>query len=236
MGFSGMATTERWESTMSTVVVEGDVVHIPARVVDLDSFRRWGESQDFPESGRIGYLNGEVWVDMSKEQLFSHLLVKSQYNMVLGRLAEEKKPGLYFPDGLFLTNLAVDFSWKPDGTFVSMESLQRGLVKLVEGEEGDFVELEGSPDMVLEIVSRSSVHKDTVELRQAYWEAKIREYWLVDARREPLRFDILRHSPKGYVATRKQGGWIKSGVFDKFFKLTQEVSRLGHAQFTLSVR
>jgi Uma2 family endonuclease len=221
---------------MSTVVVEGDVVHIPAWVVDLDSFRRWGESQSFPESGRIGYLNGEVWVDMSKEQLFSHLLVKSQYNMVLGRLAEKEKPGLYFPDGLFLTNLAVGFSWKPDGTFVSMESLQCGLVKLVEGEEGGFVELEGSPDMVLEIVSRSSVHKDTVELRQAYWEAKIREYWLVDARREPLRFDILRHSPKGYVATRKQGGWVKSAVFGKFFKLSQDSSGLGHPRFTLSVR
>ena len=137
---------------------------------------------------------------------------------------------------MFLTNLAVGFSWKPDGTFVSMESLQCGLVKLVEGEEGGFVELEGSPDMVLEIVSRSSVHKDTVELRQAYWEAKIREYWLVDARREPLRFDILRHSPKGYIATRKQGGWVKSGVFGKFFKLSQHTSGLGHPQFTLSVR
>src|SRR5256885_8764701 len=53
-------------------------------------------------------------------------------------------------------------------------------------EEG-YLELEGTPDMVLEVVSESSVQKDTKRLRQLYWQAGIREYWLVDARREPDR-------------------------------------------------
>src|SRR5205814_3191780 len=101
---------------------------------------------------------------------------------------------------------------------------------------GGYVELEGSPDMVLEVISRSSVHKDTVVLRQAYWESEIREYWLVDVRREPLKFDILRHTAKGYAATRKQDGWIKSAVFGKSFQLTQGKSALGHPEFTLAVR
>ena len=34
-----------------------------------------------------------------------------------------------------------------------------------------YLELEGVPDMVLEVVSRSSVRKDTVLMRQAYWRA-----------------------------------------------------------------
>jgi Uma2 family endonuclease len=90
--------------------------------------------------------------------------------------------------------------------------------------------------MALEVVSRSSVQKDTVVLRDAYWKAGVREYWLVDARKEPLQFDILRRTAKGFAATRKQGGWMKSAVFGKSFRLTQQTNALGHPEYTLAVR
>jgi Uma2 family endonuclease len=221
---------------MHTVVFEDSEARIPDWVANLESFRRWAESAEFPEVGRICYLKGEVWVDMSKEQLFTHLQVKSKFNIVLGTLAETEVPGLYFPDGLLLTNLTADLSWKPDGTFISSESLRAGKVRLVEGEDAGYVELEGTPDLVLEVVSRSSVKKDTVVLRQAYGEAGIPEYWLVDARRDPLHFDILRHTARGYVPTRKQNGWVRSQVFGKSFRLTQSVSKLGYPEFKLDVR
>lgn len=50
--------------------------------------------------------------------------------------------------------------------------------------------------MVLEVVSTSSVQKDYRLLRRAYWEADIREYWLVDARKAPVKFEILRHGAR----------------------------------------
>jgi Uma2 family endonuclease len=91
--------------------------------------------------------------------------------------------------------------------------------------------------MVLEIVSEGSVRKDNVTLKQAYWEAGAREYWLVDARKEPLTFDVFRHTAKGYVGTRKQGGWLKSSVFGKSFRLTQQIDpTLGDVVFNLDVR
>ncbi|HZU36585.1 MAG TPA: hypothetical protein VFA18_11780 [Gemmataceae bacterium] len=55
----------------------------------------------------------------------------------------------------------------------------------------------------------------------------------MDARQVPLKFDILRHTAKGYVATRKQDGWMKSAVFGKAFRLTQQVNQLGHPEYTL---
>jgi Uma2 family endonuclease len=73
-------------------------------------------------------------------------------------------------------------------------------------------------------------------LRQAYWEADVREYWLVDARKEPLKFEILRNTSRGYAASRKQDGWVRSAVFGKSFKLTQGRNDFGHPTFTLSVR
>jgi Uma2 family endonuclease len=90
--------------------------------------------------------------------------------------------------------------------------------------------------MVLEVVIASSVQKDTVVLRQSYWQANIPEYWLVDARRGPIRFDILRHAGKGYVATRKRDGWLKSAVFGKSFHLSQRVNAVGHPEYSLAVR
>jgi Uma2 family endonuclease len=151
-------------------------------------------------------------------------------------MVKTEKRGLFLPDGLFFCNVHADIAGNPDATFVSYKALESDDVRLIEGKQGGYLELEGSPDMVLEVISTSSVHKDTVTKRQAYWEAGIREYWLVDARREPLKFDILRHTAKGYAATRKQDGWMKSSVFGKSFRLTQQVNQLGYPEYTLEVR
>jgi Uma2 family endonuclease len=178
-------------------------VRVPDWVVDLESFRRWADAGDFPEKDRIWFRKGGVWVDMSKEQVFTHVAVKTELNAVLSTLVKGERLGRYWADGVFLSNVGADIAGKPDGTFVSWKTLQAERVRLVDGMEEGPRELEGSPAMVLEVVSRSSVHKDTVTLRQACWEAGIREYWLVDVRQEPLRFHILRNTTAGYVAGRR---------------------------------
>jgi Uma2 family endonuclease len=134
-----------------------------------------------------------------------------------------------------LSNVDADIAVVPDALFVSTAGLQ-DRVRLIEGKDEGYVELEGSPDMVLEVVSRSSVSKDTDVLRQAYWEAGVREYWLVDARPERPEFDILRHTARGYRATPKKGGWLASAVFGKSFRLTRQVGAQGHPKYTLAVR
>lgn len=173
---------------MSMVISEPETIHVPSWVVNVETFRRWSDLQEFPDTGRICYFQGGVWIDMSREQIFFHVDVKDEYTRVVKGLVRKFKRGRYFSDGLFLTNVQAGISVVPDGTFISTESLDIGRVRLIEGADEGFVEAEGSPDMVLEVVSRSSVHKDTVVLLQAYWEAGIAEYWLVDARKQPVRF------------------------------------------------
>jgi Uma2 family endonuclease len=134
-----------------------------------------------------------------------------------------------------LVNVDVEFACVPDAIFISEAGLQ-DRVRLIEGKDGGYVELEGSPDMVLEVVSAGSVQKDKVTLRRAYHSAGIREYWLVDARKEPLSFDVLRHTPRGYTATPKRGGWVKSAVFGKAFRLTQSAATLGHPEYSLEMK
>lgn len=213
----------------------GERVIIPNWVIDLDSFRRWADSDEFPEDYRIDYIKGEVWVEMSKEQVFTHVLVKTRIAAVLSELVETEELGLFLGDGILLSNVDADIAVKPDALFASSEAL-KDRVRILEGKKEGYVELEGSPDMVLEVVSTGSIRKDTERLRRDYWEAGVLEYWLVDAREEPLGFDILRHARKGYRTTPKQEGWIKSIVFGKAFRLRHRTDALGHPKYTLELR
>jgi Uma2 family endonuclease len=221
---------------MSAIVIE-DKVRIPAGLDSLEAFRRWARSDDFPDSGRYAYLNGEMWVDLSMEQLFTHNRVKTQFTVVLGSLIEAAGLGYFFSDGTLLSNVDADLSTEPDGTFVAYGTMRDGRVRLTEGSTEGYVELEGTPDMVLEVVSASSVRKDTETLRELYRRAGIPEYWLVDVRGGKPVFDLLHLTSRGYTATRRQaGGWLRSAVFGRSFRLTQQTDPLGHPQYVVEVR
>jgi Uma2 family endonuclease len=231
-----IADKDQAQKPLLTVCDGSRSVNLPAWVVDLESFRRWADSDDFPEDARGWYLKGQVWVDMSKEQIYTHVQAKTEFIVVLGGLVRAGDLGLFLADGAFLTHVDADISGIPDAVFASKKTLRAGRVRALEGMETGHVELEGSPDMVLEVVSESSVKKDTIILRQAYWEAGIREYWLVDVRGEPAKFDLLKHSAKGYTHARNQDGWLKSSVFGKAFQLAQKKNVVGHTEFRLAVR
>ena len=221
---------------MSTMIVDEVELHIPDWVTDLRSFRRWTDAPDFPEKGNIWWLRGEVWADMSKQQIFWHLALKEEFFRVLGNLSVNIDGARLLPDGLLYTNETADISGNPDATYVSPESRVAGRVTLIEGKEHGHVEVVGTPDMVLEVVSDSSVKKDTEILFEAYWVAGIAEYWLADARKSPPRFDIWKHTPEGYVATRKRDGWVRSGVFGKTFRLVETSDRFDEPVYRLEVR
>jgi hypothetical protein len=109
---------------MPTIVTDQSELTIPDGVNSLQAFRRWTDRPDFSRQGQTWWLCGEVWVDMSKEQSFSHILVKTEYTVVLGGLVKAEQRGLYLTDGLLLSNFAADFSGNPDGTFVSAATLR----------------------------------------------------------------------------------------------------------------
>jgi Uma2 family endonuclease len=216
-------------------VVVNELIRIPAEVVDLESFCRWATSDQFPEHGRISYLRGEIWVDLSMEKFYTHNQAKTEITHVLYALVKSAGTGRYLGDGMRLRNDAADISSEPDGMYVSYEALKEG--RVVRVDDPDCLILAGAPEMVLEIVSDSSVAKDTVQLRDLYWGAGVLEYWLIDVRGGKIHFDLLKHGAKGYTATRKQaGGWLKSAVFGKSFRLTQQADPLGDPFFVLDVR
>ena len=147
----------------------------------LSSFREWAGDEELPENIQLLYYRGEVWVDMARQQIFTHVAVKTEITRVLASLVKANKLGIYLVDGALVTNEEAELSANPDAVFVAHNALTAERVTLVEGKEHGFVEIVGSPDMALEVVSDSSERKDTRILFEAYYKAGIREYWLVDA-------------------------------------------------------
>ena len=92
---------------MSTILTEGQEVEVPAWVIDLPSFRRWSDQEDFPDTGRIWYIRGKVWLDMSKEQLYTHGSVKSEFAFALVGLVKAGRLGRYWCDSAYITSHAI---------------------------------------------------------------------------------------------------------------------------------
>ena len=175
---------------------------------------------------------------MSPEEIETHGKVKQAVALTIDHLSEELDLGEFLPDGTWLTNDAADLSCEPDGTFISWESSASGRVCFVprQQEERQYIEIQGSPDWVLEVVSNSSGAKDTRILRRKYQRARITEYWLVDARGADVSMKVLIHRPKGYVESKPREGWLYSPLFERSFRLVRRRNRMGRWQYKLEVR
>ncbi|HEV3074216.1 MAG TPA: Uma2 family endonuclease [Thermoanaerobaculia bacterium] len=211
------------DSTRPSVIVEGGQ-RIPAGVQDLEEFRRWSESDQFPERGRIDYLQGDVEVDMSPEELLSHGTPKTAIAIRLGVLVQEARLGFVFIDRARLVSPAAGLSAEPDLVVVLEETLAADRVRLVPSSRaGRYVEMEGAPDLVVEVISDSSVAKDRERLPKLYAQASIPELWLADARRDELCFEIWTLGVDGYsrVPSDAPGadGWTWSPVLGRRFRL-----------------
>jgi Uma2 family endonuclease len=171
------------------------------------------------------------------EAFFSHNAVKAEIGAVLHVLLKQSKFGWFVPDGMRYSHLETELTTEPDGMIFSHEALRDGRVRLVGGETGKQTEMVGSPEIAIEVVSESSEVKDTEWLMSAYFDAGIQEYWLIDARdRDDIRFDIYRRGKKEFATVRKSGGWVKSAVLGKSFRLTQSEGTDGNPEYTFEVR
>lgn len=221
---------------MAASVVLHEQWEIPF-VGSLEEFRVWARSDDFPEQGRIDYLAGRIEVDMTPEDYYSHGGLKVEVIGVLRDVVKAGELGDLRTDRTRVSNKQADLSAEPDLVFVSFATFESGRARLVgkaNAEADRYVEIEGSPDLIVEIVSDRSVNKDTLRLPAAYWRAGVRECWLLDARGEELLFRIHRRGPSGYEAeTPDEAGFQNSAVLERRFRLTRRRDRRGGWAFDL---
>jgi Uma2 family endonuclease len=222
---------------MATTLRIEDQVEIPMDFHGLADFRRWAVSETFPERGRIDYLAGSIEVDMSPEDLHTHGILKTELSGVLWQRIKQDDLGELYSDRTRVSCPDADLSVEPDLVLVTNESLDSGRVRLVpraSGGEDRYIELEGPPDLIVEIVSDASVRKDTERLPEFYCRAGVREFWLVDARRAELVFRIHHHGPSAYQpAPTAPDGAQYSAVLNRWYQLHRTRNRHGRIAFEL---
>jgi len=221
---------------MTNAVIFEERLTVPF-VNSLAEFRAWALSPEFPQTGRIDYLAGQIEVDMSPENLYFHGTLKSEIARVIGNRVVELGLGDFFVDQTRVSSIDGDLSSEPDIVYLSHEAIDSGRVILVptaSEKKNSFIEIEGGPDLIVEIVSDSSVVKDTKRLPKLYFDAGVREFWLVDARKPELSFVIYRRGRSRFTKSAlNANGFQKSVVLECGYRLERQPGVSGRPKYRL---
>jgi Uma2 family endonuclease len=129
----------------------------------------------FPEDGqRHEILDGEHYVTPSP--FFQHQFTAGRLHLRLGTFVEERDLGivLFAPFDVLLSPHDVV---QPDLLFVSKERAEIVVERYVHG----------APDLVVEILSKSTRHRDERLKLERYDRFGVQEYWMLDTGRKVAR-------------------------------------------------
>ena len=138
---------------------ERSTLVVPYGVSDLDDFVDWTHAPEFPADANVLYFDGNILLDDSMERAL-HSAIKSAISASIRVWSEQHVPGIVYIDSMRFMHRDADLSSEPDVIFVSEASLNNNEVILADGDAS--LEVQGSPDIVVEIISASSNNKDTV--------------------------------------------------------------------------
>ena len=223
---------------MATIISYENRLQMPLNIGSLVEFRRWVGTAEFPSTGRIDFLPHRIEVDMSPEDIYCHGRIKARISAKLDQLADQLGLGDVFVDGTRVVVPAAEMSVEPDVILVTHASIDEGRVSLVPSashKPGRYIEFEGPPDLIVEIVSDGSEEKDLYRLPLVYYTAGVREYWLVDARGEELVFQINKRGESAFVLQPLDAdGFQTSDVFGRRFRLDRSRNRIGNWHYVLN--
>ena len=136
-----------------------------------------------PDDVRAELIDGEIY-DMSAPQVAHQVLLGSLFN----RLSEFiKRKGRQCLPLIAPVDVQLDMD---DKTMV-----QPDILVLCNRDKLKKRVIHGAPDMIIEILSKSSWKKDTFFKLGKYLDAGVREYWMVDPDRKKVVVYDFEHSP-----------------------------------------
>ena len=212
---------------------------VPATAATFRGFREWTWSDDFPEHGRIDFVDGVLHFDLLPERVRSHGLPKTELVRVIGNRVAGGDLGQVYTGRTQLSSPGPPaVCCEPDLLFVHFDSLRAGEVRHLRTPDGlDSYGLEGAADLVGEVVSPETESRDTTHLPASLFANGTREYWPVDCRDGAADLTIHTRGPAGFVAaTADAHGYQTSPVLGTAYRLERTFDPLGDAEFTLHER
>ncbi len=152
---------------------------------------------------RYEILSGEL-IEMSSPSS-EHQIITGNLSSLIWVFLKENNLGQMIPspiDVIFDENN----TFQPDIVFISNENKQ------IIQERGIF----GAPDMVVEILSKSTKKKDRGLKFKAYKKFGVREYWLVDPGKRSMEVFVLEKSEFTLYCSVHNDDPLKSRIFPSF--------------------
>jgi Uma2 family endonuclease len=133
----------------------------------------------FPEGTLVQLIDGEII--LSPSPVSKHQLTAMRLAILLQKYADA-----HFPGTVLTAPMDVYFNeheaYQPDVMFISTEN------KSIIGTEN----IQGAPDMIVEILSPSTAYYDLRHKKQVYEFYGVKEYWIVDPQDESVEIYARR--------------------------------------------
>src|SRR5437899_2348687 len=68
---------------------------IPESARTLSGFREWVKADAFPEKLRVAFIDGEIYIDMSNEEIQTHVLTKGEIRRTVMNLNRDLDLGQF---------------------------------------------------------------------------------------------------------------------------------------------
>jgi len=170
---------------------------VPNDKISYQKFLEWNGKE-----GWFEWVDGEV-SEMSNPSL-KHQRLSRFLTSILQFWAEAKKIGEVIPAPF---QIKLDFrpsGRQPDIMFISNENFHRLEKQYVDG----------TADLIIEIVSPESLARDTQEKFEEYEKAGVKEYWIIDYRRRTANFYDLDENGKYKLLHLSAEGKFESRVIE----------------------
>jgi len=150
-----------------------------------------------PEDKRYELINGELL--MTPSPIPNHQRVSGKLEFILRKFVTGNNLGEVFdaPCDVYLDNENVV---QPDILFISKDRL--GII----GEKN----IQGPPDLLIEIISEHSVYRDMVQKKRLYARFGVKEYWIVIPEEEEIEVYILKDNTYQLYRTYRKGDTLES--------------------------
>ncbi|HEX6384139.1 MAG TPA: Uma2 family endonuclease [Anaerolineae bacterium] len=188
--------------------------------IRTESRQEWPEQGDWtyedwlrlPDDGfRYEVLDGELYI--SPPPTISHQNSVTSLTASMRMYAVDHDLGLVLTSPVGVRLPAQEVPVQPDIVFVSKE--RRDIV----GEEY----IEGVPDLVVEVLSPSNWLYDRGKKQEAYRQAGVREYWIVDYRAKTVEVLVLEESAYVLIDKFGEGDVARSAVLTGFEVAVEDV-------------
>ena len=156
-----------------------------------------------PDDKRYELIEGELY--MTPSPITNHQRISRKIEFLLEKFVTENELGEIF-DAPYDVYFDDENVVQPDILFISKDRLN------IIGDKN----LQGAPDLVIEILSESNAYRDLIQKKKLYARHGVKEYWIVVPGEKTIDIHILKEKTYQLYKTLGQDDTLESQILKGF--------------------